>query len=209
MIQKGLNSPPTSSLGRFFDGVAALAGLRREVAFEGQAAMELEFAIQDVRTEAAPQHVRALAAGQVVGVLNRKAEQRQQGQQGGGEEEMNQAVRELLHTRLLPEFLNRIDETIIFQNLTPEQIAEIVAIQIKKLGNRLAGRNIELSLSNAAISLIAEKGYDPVYGARPLKRLIQQVIENPLSMEILKGNIAEGARLSAEVEGDRIVFKTI
>ena len=105
--------------------------------------------------------------------------------------------------------MNRIDETIIFQNLTPEQITEIVAIQIKKLSSRLAGRHIELSLSDAAISLIAEKGYDPVYGARPLKRLIQQVIENPLSMEILKGNIAEGARLSAEVEGDRIVFNNL
>jgi ATP-dependent Clp protease ATP-binding subunit ClpB len=64
-------------------------------------------------------------------------------------------------------------------------------------------------LSDAALSLIAEKGYDPVYGARPLKRLIQQVIENPLSMEILKGSVAEGAQIRAEVEGDRIVFKTI
>ena len=59
------------------------------------------------------------------------------------------------------------------------------------------------------MSLIAEKGYDPVYGARPLKRVIQQMIENPLSMEILKGKVADGARLSAEVEGDRLVFKTI
>jgi ATP-dependent Clp protease ATP-binding subunit ClpB len=118
-------------------------------------------------------------------------------------------VTEALRAHFKPEFLNRIDETIIFQNLTPKQIAEIVAIQIKKLSSRLAGRNIKLSLSDAAISLIAEKGYDPVYGARPLKRLIQQVIENPLSMEILKGNIAEGARLSAEVEGDRIVFNTL
>ena len=124
-------------------------------------------------------------------------------------EEMEKRVTEALRAHFKPEFLNRIDETIIFQNLTPEQITEIVAIQIKKLSSRLAGRNIKLSLSDAAMSLIAEKGYDPVYGARPLKRLIQQVIENPLSMEILKGNIAEGARLSAEVEGDRIVFKTI
>jgi ATP-dependent Clp protease ATP-binding subunit ClpB len=124
-------------------------------------------------------------------------------------EEMEKRVTEALRAHFKPEFLNRIDETIIFQNLTPKQIAEIVAIQIKKLSSRLAGRHIELSFSDAAISLIAEKGYDPVYGARPLKRVIQQVIENPLSMEILKGNIAEGARLGAEVEGDRIVFKTI
>jgi len=101
-------------------------------------------------------------------------------------EEMERRVTEALRTHFKPEFLNRIDETIIFQNLTQEQITEIVAIQIKKLSDRLAGRNIELRLSDEAMSLIAEKGYDPVYGARPLKRVIQQVIENPLSMEILK-----------------------
>ena len=82
---------------------------------------------------------------------------------------MEKRVTEALRAHFKPEFLNRIDETIIFQNLTPEQITEIVAIQIKKLSSRLAGRNIELSLSDAAMSLIAEKGYDPVYGARPLK----------------------------------------
>jgi ATP-dependent Clp protease ATP-binding subunit ClpB len=123
-------------------------------------------------------------------------------------EEMERRVTEALRAHFKPEFLNRIDETIIFQNLTLEQITEIVAIQIKKLSSRLAGKNIRLSLSSGAMSLIAERGYDPVYGARPLKRLIQQVIENPLSMEILKGNIVEGAQISAEVEGDRIVFKS-
>jgi len=120
--------------------------------------------------------------------------------------EMEQRVTEALRANFKPEFLNRIDETIIFQNLAPEQIAEIVRIQVDKLRNRLAAKDIELTLSNAAISLIAEKGYDPVYGARPLKRVIQQYIENPLSLEILKGNIAEGARVAAEVEGERIVF---
>jgi ATP-dependent Clp protease ATP-binding subunit ClpB len=123
--------------------------------------------------------------------------------------EMEKRVTEALRANFKPEFLNRIDEIIIFQNLTPEQISEIVAIQVAKLSSRLAGRDIKLGLSDAAMSLIAEKGYDPVYGARPLKRVIQQVIENPLSMEILKGDIAEGARLCAEVEGDRIVFKTV
>jgi ATP-dependent Clp protease ATP-binding subunit ClpB len=124
-------------------------------------------------------------------------------------EEMEKRVTEALRAHFKPEFLNRIDETIIFQNLTPEQITEIVAIQIKKLGSRLAERNIKLDLSDAAMSLIAEKGYDPVYGARPLKRVIQQVIENPLSMEILKGKVVDGARLSADVEGDRLIFNTI
>ena len=124
-------------------------------------------------------------------------------------EEIEKRVTEALRAHFKPEFLNRIDEIIIFQNLTPEQIAEIVAIQIQKLSSRLAARDIKLGLSDAAMALIAEKGYDPVYGARPLKRVIQQLIENPLSMEILKGDIAEGARLSAEVEKNRIVFKTV
>jgi ATP-dependent Clp protease ATP-binding subunit ClpB len=120
--------------------------------------------------------------------------------------EMEQRVTEALRTNFKPEFLNRIDETIIFQNLDPEQIVEIVRIQINKLRARLAAKDMELTLSNGAVSLIAEKGYDPVYGARPLKRVIQQYIENPLSLEILKGNIAEGARISAAVEGAQIVF---
>jgi ATP-dependent Clp protease ATP-binding subunit ClpB len=119
---------------------------------------------------------------------------------------MEQRVMEALRANFKPEFLNRIDETIIFQNLAPEQIAEIVRIQINKLRERLAAKDIELTLSNGAISFIAEKGYDPVYGARPLKRVIQQYIENPLSLEILKGNIAEGARVAAKVEGEQIVF---
>ena len=124
-------------------------------------------------------------------------------------EEMENRVTDALRARFKPEFLNRIDETIIFENLTLEQITEIVAIQIKKLSSRLADRDIKLDLSGEAMALIAKKGYDPVYGARPLKRLIQQMIENPLSMEILKGNIAQGVSLNAQVEGGRIVFKTI
>jgi ATP-dependent Clp protease ATP-binding subunit ClpB len=122
-------------------------------------------------------------------------------------QEMEQRVTEALRANFKPEFLNRVDETIIFQNLAPEQIAEIVRIQINKLRDRLAAKDIELTLSNGAVSFIAEKGYDPVYGARPLKRVIQQYIENPLSLEILKGNIAEGARVAAKVEGEQIVFR--
>jgi ATP-dependent Clp protease ATP-binding subunit ClpB len=121
--------------------------------------------------------------------------------------EMEHRVTDALRANFKPEFLNRIDETIIFQNLAPEQLAQIVKIQVAKLRDRLADKNIELNLSTDAVSLIAEKGYDPVYGARPLKRVIQQYIENPLSMEILKGNIAEGARVSAEVQGQQIVFR--
>jgi ATP-dependent Clp protease ATP-binding subunit ClpB len=124
-------------------------------------------------------------------------------------EELEKRITEALRAHFKPEFLNRIDETIIFQNLTAEQLTKIVEIQIKKLSSRLADKNIELILSADALSFIAEKGYDPVYGARPLKRVIQQSIENPLSMEMLKGNIKEGDRISAEVQNGRIDFETI
>ena len=120
--------------------------------------------------------------------------------------DMERKVTETLRANFKPEFLNRIDETIIFQNLAPEQLSEIVRIQVNKLQDRLAAKDIVLTFSNDAVSLIAEKGYDPVYGARPLKRAIQQYIENPLSLEILKGNIDEGAQVRAEVEGQQIVF---
>jgi ATP-dependent Clp protease ATP-binding subunit ClpB len=122
--------------------------------------------------------------------------------------EMERRVTEALRAHFKPEFLNRIDETIIFQNLSPDQIVEIVEIQIDKLRARLTAQNIELNLSNGALKFIADKGYDPVYGARPLKRVIQQYIENPLSLEILKGNIAAGDRVKADVEGAQLIFKT-
>jgi ATP-dependent Clp protease ATP-binding subunit ClpB len=124
-------------------------------------------------------------------------------------EEMEDKITEALRASFKPEFLNRIDETIIFHNLTREQIGEIVKIQIEHLSTRLAQRNIDLVLADGALPLIVENGYDPIYGARPLKRIIQKYIENPLSMEILKGNIMDGDRISAEVEGDHIIFKTL
>jgi len=122
-------------------------------------------------------------------------------------EELEKRVTEALRASFKPEFLNRIDEIIIFKNLTADQIGKIVDIQINRLGRRLAGRNIELILSDGSRELIAEKGYDPVYGARPLKRVIQQYIENPLSLEILEGKISDGSRIEAETQGDKIIFK--
>ncbi|MFO7666360.1 MAG: ATP-dependent chaperone ClpB [Desulfobacterales bacterium] len=123
-------------------------------------------------------------------------------------EEMETRVMEALKASFKPEFLNRIDETIIFHNLTTEQIGEIVGIQIKKLEARLLERNIALILSDEAKKIIVEKGYDPVYGARPLKRAIQKYLENPLSMEILKGKVAEGSTVKAEAKGEKIIFAT-
>ena len=121
--------------------------------------------------------------------------------------EMEARVTEALRKHFKPEFLNRIDETIIFDNLTPEQIGKIVTIQIERLRRRLEGMNMDLVLTDRATALLAEKGYDPVFGARPLKRAIQRYIENPLSMEILQGKFPEGTRITADAEGDRIIFR--
>jgi ATP-dependent Clp protease ATP-binding subunit ClpB len=120
--------------------------------------------------------------------------------------EMERRVMDALRTTFKPEFLNRIDEIIIFQNLTPEQIGAIVEIQVERLRKRLEERKIELRLSEASKNLLARKGFDPVYGARPLKRAIQQSIENPLALEILKGRFPEGSTVLADAEGNRIVF---
>ncbi|MFO7715860.1 ATP-dependent chaperone ClpB [Desulfosarcina sp.] len=128
---------------------------------------------------------------------------------GRDREEMARRVTGALRASFKPEFLNRIDETIIFLNLEPDQIGKIVDIQIGRLSDRLAEQNIELILSGSARDLIARQGYDPVYGARPLKRVIQRQIENPLAMEILEGKIREGTKLSAEAEGERIVFRQV
>jgi ATP-dependent Clp protease ATP-binding subunit ClpB len=123
-------------------------------------------------------------------------------------DEMEKRVTETLRATFKPEFLNRVDETIIFHNLTQDQIGAIVDIQIERLDKRLAERNIVLSLSESARSFIADLGFEPAYGARPLKRAIQKYIENPLSMEILEGKIHDGAKVRADADGGKIVFAT-
>ncbi|MGB7733453.1 MAG: ATP-dependent chaperone ClpB [Thermoguttaceae bacterium] len=113
--------------------------------------------------------------------------------EGGSEEEMRQAVMDTLQTRFLPEFLNRVDEIMIFHPLGPDQIRKIVDLQIDRLRKQLAERGIRLEVTNAALSAIAEEGYDPTYGARPLKRVIQQRVQNPLAVEMLKQEFGEGS----------------
>ena len=121
-------------------------------------------------------------------------------------DEMERRVTEALRASFKPEFLNRIDETIIFRNLTSDQIRSIVMLQTQRLEQRLADRRITLIISENARNLIVDKGYDPIYGARPLKRAIQKYLENPLSMAILKGEIPDGSWIEARVENDRLVF---
>jgi len=122
-------------------------------------------------------------------------------------EEMERRVTDALRAAFKPEFLNRVDETIIFQSLSPDQIIKIVDIQLKRLKNRLAEKQIELELSERAKEFLAENGYDPIYGARPLKRAIQRYLENPLSMELLKGKVASGSTIIADADGNHLFFK--
>ena len=122
-------------------------------------------------------------------------------------DERNRRVMEALRGHFRPEFLNRIDETIIFDRLTDKEITSIVDIQLKRLLKRLEAQNIRLELTDKAKKFLAKEGYDPAYGARPLKRVIQQQILNPLSVAILDGDFGEGDKIVAEVEKDRLEFR--
>jgi ATP-dependent Clp protease ATP-binding subunit ClpB len=126
---------------------------------------------------------------------------------GSEEWEIEAAVREMLKQAFRPEFLNRIDETIIFHPLGKEQLAKIVDIQLDHLRKRLAARNLKLQISDEAEQLLAEEGYDPTFGARPLKRVIQQRIENSLAQKILSGEFGEGDTISIDVDRAKHDFK--
>ncbi|WP_428937213.1 ATP-dependent chaperone ClpB [Fontivita pretiosa] len=125
---------------------------------------------------------------------------------GADQKEIEDAVRDLLKRTFRPEFLNRIDETIIFHPLTKQQLARIVEIQLDHLRKRLASRNIKLRVTERAEQLLAEEGYDPTYGARPLKRVIQQRIENPLAQRILSGEFGDGDTVEIDVDPSRREF---
>jgi ATP-dependent Clp protease ATP-binding subunit ClpB len=121
--------------------------------------------------------------------------------------EIESRVREELKRHFRPEFLNRIDETIIFHRLSEADLARIVDIQVDWLRKRLAARNIGIELTDAARERLARDGYDPVYGARPLKRLIQREIENPLARRLLMGEFSDGDLIRVDVNGDAYRFE--
>lgn len=124
----------------------------------------------------------------------------------GDREAQRAAVMDAVGSHFRPEFINRIDEVVVFEPLGREQIAGITEIQLGRLRGRLAERELSLSLSPEALDKLIAVGYDPVYGARPLKRAIQRWIENPLAQLILGGQFVPGAAITAKVEGDEIVF---
>jgi len=125
----------------------------------------------------------------------------------GNYQRMKSAVMETVQQHFRPEFINRVDDIVVFHPLATEQIRSIVDIQLGFLRRRLAERNMELELDDKARDLIAEAGYDPVYGARPLKRAIQQQIENPLAQRILRNDFLPGDRVRVGVRGSELVFE--
>ena len=128
-------------------------------------------------------------------------------QPGLSDDEMRARVMEALRAHFRPEFLNRVDETIIFHGLSREQIAQIVEIQLRGLRQRLAERKVTLELTPQARQFLAAEGYDPVYGARPLKRAIQKRLLDQLALKFLDGEVRDGDHLLADVENGHLAIK--
>jgi ATP-dependent Clp protease ATP-binding subunit ClpB len=119
---------------------------------------------------------------------------------------MRRSVLDEVRNHFRPEFLNRVDELILFSRLDRSQLREIVGIQLRSLRDRLAARKLQLDVTDAAVDLLASEGYDPVYGARPLKRLIQRRLQDPIAMAILEGRFREGDTVSVDAEGENFVI---
>ena len=124
-------------------------------------------------------------------------------------DEMRSRVMEAMRTSFRPEFLNRIDEIIIFHGLQKSELRQIVQIQVKRLEKRLSDRKMSLKLSEASLDFLAEVGYDPVFGARPLKRAIQRELETQIAKGILRGEFNDGDTIFVDVENERLAFKRL
>jgi ATP-dependent Clp protease ATP-binding subunit ClpB len=126
----------------------------------------------------------------------------------GDEKQVREAVIQELRLHFKPEFLNRIDDIVVFHQLSQEQIGKIIDVQLERLKSMLAERNVTLVLEPSARELLMREGYDPTYGARPLKRAIQSLIQNPLAVKLLQGEIVPGQTVRASASGDTMEFKT-
>jgi ATP-dependent Clp protease ATP-binding subunit ClpB len=122
-------------------------------------------------------------------------------------EKVRPLIMQELRNTLRPEFLNRIDEIVVFTPLDRAQIARIVDIQLEHLRRRLGARRIELEVTEAAKAVLAREGYDPTFGARPLKRTIQRLVQDPLALRLLEGEFKEGDTVTVDAEGDALVFR--
>jgi ATP-dependent Clp protease ATP-binding subunit ClpB len=121
---------------------------------------------------------------------------------GDDDEKLKDRLMDVLRHTFRPEFLNRIDETVIFKSLGKDELAKIVDIQLRDLKRRLAERKLQLEVTPEARAVLAARGYDPVFGARPLKRTIQRMIENPLAVDVLAGRFHDGDTVVVEPDGD-------
>jgi ATP-dependent Clp protease ATP-binding subunit ClpB len=126
----------------------------------------------------------------------------------GDEKQVREAVLQELRLHFKPEFLNRVDDVVIFHQLSREQIGQIIEVQLERLTKMLSERNVNLMLDSSAKELLMRECYDPVYGARPLKRAIQSLIQNPLAVKLLQGEILPGQTVRVSANGDAMEFKT-
>ena len=124
-------------------------------------------------------------------------------------EDMKRRLLEEVKRVFKPEFLNRIDDIIVFKQLSKQDLVKIVDIEIKEVTNRLKEKQIEIELDQEALDLLIEKGFDPVFGARPLKRTIQRFLEDPLAEEIIAGSFKEGSKILAKRKDDHLIFETV
>jgi ATP-dependent Clp protease ATP-binding subunit ClpC len=121
-------------------------------------------------------------------------------------ENMRDKIMEEAKRLFRPEFLNRLDDIIVFRSLTKPDLVEILDLEVVKVVERLKGKNVKLILDEKAKDFLVQKGYDPTYGARPMRRSVERFLEDPLAEEILKGNIHEGDPVTVTVENDKLLF---
>lgn len=124
-------------------------------------------------------------------------------------EEGVRLVGEIIHQSFKPEFINRLDEIIIFERLGEEQIRKIVVLQLEQLQERLQKRGFFLTWEDEVLSLLYKEGYDPVFGARPIRRAVQRLVENPLSVQLLSGDFGPGSKILLTLQGDEVVARKI
>jgi ATP-dependent Clp protease ATP-binding subunit ClpC len=121
-------------------------------------------------------------------------------------EKMREKIMDEAKRQFRPEFLNRLDDIIVFRSLTKPDLIQILDLEIKKVMERLKGKNLQLILDEKAKDFLVEKGYDPTYGARPMRRSVERFLEDPLAEEILKGSLHEGEPVNVTVEDNKVVF---
>jgi ATP-dependent Clp protease ATP-binding subunit ClpB len=129
--------------------------------------------------------------------------------EGRVDEGTRERVQQLLRRTFRPEFLNRIDETILFHGLSLEHVKQVLEVQLRGFEKRLADRRLELEVTDAAKEQLARAGYDPTFGARPLKRVLQKRLQDPIALGILEGRFGDGARIKVDAQGDQLAFTTV